>query len=506
MTKMSDSNAARAGGGLAVVVGVASLGLLGWIVFSLWTEPLPRALAMNALLLGYGAMLLAFVCGLRFAAPGRSGVDVLAGGLLAGLGFAAIVLFLLGAAVSRVPAALLGAGVLAVPIWDALRGRLQAASAAYSAVLLGLLVSGVAALEIRTSAGPSVVSRDTGFEVVELAEGLSIPWSIEFLPSDGATDFELLVTERNGGIVRIDAEGEAHPIVGAPDAYQSGQGGRFDLTLHPQFVANRLVYLAYASGTQEANRTTLARARLDGDVLRDLEVLFRAEPEKGTPAHFGGRIAFLDDGTLALSLGDGFVHRDDAQGLATDFGKVVRMRDDGSVPSDNPFVGRPDAREVVYSYGHRNVQGLAVHPETGELWAHEHGPKGGDELNRIEPGANYGWPLTTFGVDYNGQRIGTPNPPPGTEVPLATWVPSIAPSGMAFYAGDHFPGWRGDVLMGALRGMHLRRVDLEDGAVVGQEALLTDLGVRIRDVRVGPDGLVYLACDDGRIRRLEPTG
>jgi len=252
----------------------------------------------------------------------------------------------------------------------------------------------------------------------------------------------------------------------------------------------------------------VARARLAGDRLQDLEVIFESSPEKDTQAHFGGRLLFLPDGTLLVTLGEGFAYREQAQDPGDHLGAVVRIRDDGTVPEDNPFVGREDADPRVYSYGHRNVQGIVRDPASGRIYAHEHGPMGGDEVNLLEPGRNYGWPVITYGRDYSGAIISPYTEKEGMEQPLVYWVPSIAPSGMTLYDGALFPQWQGDLLVGALAGTHVRRVDLEGGAVRGEETLLGDLGLRIRDVRTAPDGSIYVTTDGegAKILRLTPAG
>lgn len=356
------------------------------------------------------------------------------------------------------------------------------------------------AAQTASSAAPS--APPPAHRLTTVAEGLSTPWSVAFVP-----DGSLLVTERAGRLRVIrDGHLEPDPVAGVPPVYAEGQGGLFDVALHPGFETNRLVYLAYASGTSEENATRVARARFDGKKLEDLEVIFEASPKKATTAHFGGRLLFLPDATLLVTLGDGFVHREKAQSLEADFGKIVRIRDDGSIPDDNPFVGTDTARPEIYSFGHRNVQGIVRDPRSGRIYAHEHGPKGGDELNLLEPGKNYGWPVITYGRDYSGAIISPYTEKPGMEQPLVYWVPSIAPSGMTLYDGERFPEWRGDLLVSALAGTHVRRIDLEEGAVVGQQELFRDLGARIRDVRTAPDGSLYLLTDGegGRVIRVDP--
>lgn len=339
--------------------------------------------------------------------------------------------------------------------------------------------------------------------VVEMAGGLNHPWSLAFLP-----DGDLLVTERAGRLWRFSPTASRRERVrGLPELYVYGQGGLLDVAVDPDFAANRTIYFSYAAEGPGGANTRLARARLVGDRLEDLRVLFDAEPNHGGGRHFGGRIAILADGTLALTLGDRG-QKTPAQDLTDHSGSVVRVTGNGRVPADNPFRDRDDARPEIYSYGHRNPQGAALHPATGRLWLHEHGPRGGDEVNLIRPGANYGWPLVSHGINYSGTPVGTGNATAaGVTDPLHTWVPSIAPSGMAFYRGEAFPGWQGSLLVGALKDRLLARLTLEGERVVAEERFLENTVGRIRDVRVGPDGLVYLLTDarDGRLIRLQPA-
>jgi glucose/arabinose dehydrogenase len=346
-----------------------------------------------------------------------------------------------------------------------------------------------------------------GYVIEEVATGLSFPWSIAFLP-----DGDMLVAERDGNLRLIDDGAlRAEPVSGVPAAYVDNQAGMFEVALHPRFEENGQVYLTLATGTQAANRTTLVRGRYQDGALTDVETLFQASPDKRGGAHFGGRLLFLPDDTLLLTLGDGFAYREEAQSLDTDLGKIVRLTLDGAPAADNPFNGQAGARAEVFSYGHRNVQGITRDPVSGRIYATEHGPRGGDELNVLSAGANYGWPVITYGVDYSGAVISPFTERDGMEQPLVYWVPSIAPSSMVFYSGDAFPQWRGDILVSALTGApttpHVRRVDLdENGAVVGQEQLFLEVGERLRDVAQAPDGSIYLLTDapDGRVLRVRP--
>jgi aldose sugar dehydrogenase len=344
----------------------------------------------------------------------------------------------------------------------------------------------------------------TGYKVTEIAKGLDHPWSMAFLP-----DGSMLVTERVGRL-RLIKGGTllAEPIGGVPPVHTGSQAGLFDIVLHPNFTQNQIVYLTYAAGTKAANDTQVARARFDGRTLQDLQVIFKAMPLKDTDNHYGGRLAFLPDGTFALTIGEGFEYREQAQDLSSDLGKIVRLNEDGTVPRDNPFVGRASVRPEIYTWGHRNEQGLIFDAQSGRLYETEHGPRGGDELNTIVAGRNYGWPVITYGMDYSGAYVSPYTQRPGLEQPVIYWTPSIAPSGLAIYRGDQFPAWQGDLFVGALAFKHLRRLHLDErGNVVYQEQLLNDLHWRIRDVRVAPDGYLYVCTDetDGRVLRLEPA-
>lgn len=341
--------------------------------------------------------------------------------------------------------------------------------------------------------------------VETLVEGLENPWSLAFLPGG-----DMLVTERTGQLrlIRDGALVDA-PVSGVPEVLALSQGGLLEVALAPGFETSSLVYLSFSSGTAGSNNTALFRARYENGTLLDGEVIWTSQMDKRGGAHFGGRIAFLDDGTLLLTLGDGFEFREEAQNLENHFGTIVRLNADGSPAGGNPLAGEDGALPDIWTYGHRNVQGIAVDPETGTVWAHEHGPRGGDELNLIEGGNNYGWPIVTSGLDYSGARIS-----PYTEhgqaytAPLREWLPdSIAPSGLAVYRGEAFPNWSGDLLVGALAGQALHRVRVEDGRAIAEEVLLADLGARIRDVRAGPDGLVYVLTDhaNGAVLRISPA-
>jgi len=325
------------------------------------------------------------------------------------------------------------------------------------------------------------------YRLETFASDLSLPWSIAFLP-----DRSVLVTELGGQLKYFNASGgTGATISNVPEVYFAGQGGMFDVLPHPDFERNGLIYLSYAQGRPKNNGTAVARGRLVDRRLEDLEVIFRNQPRKDTPVHYGGRMVFLADGTLLLTTGDGFDYREAAQDVSSGLGKLIRMNDDGTPAHGNPFSESP----YVYSYGHRNSQGLAV-SRSGVIWLHEHGPRGGDELNRIEPGMNYGWPAITFGVDYSGAVISPYTEWEGMEQPEHYWVPSIAPSGLTIYEGDLFPKWKGDLFVGALVDKEVRRLDLSGGKVIAEEALFSEIAARIRDVRTGPDGALYILTPD----------
>lgn len=342
------------------------------------------------------------------------------------------------------------------------------------------------------------------YRVETLAEGLENPWSLAFLPDGG-----MLITERSGQLRHISAEGElqVEPISGVPEVYASGQAGLFEIALDPEFEQNNRVFLSYACGTAKANHTCLASATLNEQALTDVAEIFRVTPAKSGSAHYGGRIAFLADNSLLLGLGDGFNYREEAQKTSSHIGSIVRLNRDGSVPEDNPYIGQDDALPELYSIGHRNVQGLIYDAEGQRVLAHEHGPRGGDEINLVEPGNNYGWPKITYGVDYSGAVISPYTELPGLEQPLLQWTPSIAPAGFTIYRGDLFPEWDGSLMVAALAGMEVRRVVLDGSQVVEQESLFKELESRFRDVRSGPDGALYLLTDaaEGKLLKVVPA-
>ncbi|MCC6778234.1 MAG: PQQ-dependent sugar dehydrogenase [Hyphomicrobiales bacterium] len=355
-----------------------------------------------------------------------------------------------------------------------------------------------------TAQAQTVKSSAGDVKVETVASSLAHPWALALLP-----DGRMLVTERPGRMRIVERDGRlGAPLSGVPPVFASGQGGLLDVVLDRNFADNATIYFCLADPVDAGARTALARARLatNGTArLEDTTVIFRQEGPLSTGNHFGCRIVQAADDNLFLSMGDHFRPRDEAQNLANHLGKIVRIRPDGSVPDDNPFVGRAGAKPEIWSYGHRNSQGLALQPGTGKLWEQEHGPRGGDEINIVEKGKNYGWPVIGYGIDYNGARIHESTHRAGMEQPVKYWVPSIAPSGMAFYDGSAFPSWRGNLIVGALAGQLIARLELAGDKVTKEERL--PMGERIRDVRQGPDGALYAATDSasGRILRLTPA-
>jgi aldose sugar dehydrogenase len=345
------------------------------------------------------------------------------------------------------------------------------------------------------------------FRITTLVEGLEHPWGLAFLPDGG-----MLVTERPGRLRLIrDGQLQPEPIAGVPTVHARGQGGLLDVALHPDFATNRLVYLAYSKpGADNTATTAVVRGRLDGNALTGVQEIFEADAYRSRGQHYGSRIVFDGRGYMYVTVGDrgDNPHGDnhDAQNLSNHAGKTLRLHDDGRVPADNPFVNRAGAKPEIYTWGNRNQQALALHPQTGQLWSTEHGARGGDELNLLLPGRNYGWPIITHGVNYSGQAIGVGRERQGLEQPIVFWVPSIATSGMAFYTGDRFPQWRNDLFVGGLAGQQLVRIRLRGTQAVEQETVLEGIG-RIRDVRSGPDGLIYLVMDapSAPILRLDPA-
>lgn len=367
--------------------------------------------------------------------------------------------------------------------------------------LCGPLAFFWSALILAVSASAGAQAQDVRAETV--ATGLEHPWAVAFLPQGG-----YLVTERPGRMRVVHAQGRlSEPLAGVPRVAAGGQGGLLDVVLDSGFAQNRTLYFCYSEPGAGGNSTAMARARLSADqrALEDVKVIFSARPKVDSRMHFGCRIVEAKDGTLFLALGERNSRRDDAQGLDTHHGKVVRVGKDGAVPPGNPFAGRAGALPETWSYGHRNPQAAALGPD-GALWVIEHGPQGGDEIHVVQPGRNYGWPVITYGENYGGGRMGEGTQKAGMEQPLHYWVPSIAPSGMAFLTSDRYgAGWRGNLFVGSLKFGYLDRIELKDGKVVREHKLLEGIG-RVRDVRQGPDGLLYLLTDagDGKLVRVAP--
>lgn len=393
------------------------------------------------------------------------------------------------------------------------RLRILSLAAAFSAAMTGCSKDGADAAAAQKGGGDSALQTTlaepapegtASLAVETLAEGLVNPWSLAFLP--GGT---ILVTERDGRLRMIrDGALVETPVAGVPEAYVDNQAGLFDLLVDPDFAENRTIFLSYAHGTARQNATRVARATFENDALTNLEVIYEAKPLKDTSLHYGARMALGGDGKLYVTIGEGSRYKERAQVMSTSFGAVVRLNRDGTIPDDNADFGEEGLAEL-WTKGHRNPQGLAYDAERGVLWEHEHGAQGGDEINIIEKGANYGWPLATYGVDYSGARISPFTEYRGTKQPFKYWTPSIGPSGLAVYRGDIFAGWDGDLLVGAMKAGSeaLHRIDLDDaGKEVGEERYL--IGQRVRDVRVGPDGAIYVTTEDrhgapvGKVLRL----
>jgi aldose sugar dehydrogenase len=374
--------------------------------------------------------------------------------------------------------------------------------------LLPMALASVLACEPAPAQGPAQASPQpkstrgvVRAEVV--ARGLEHPWALAFLP-----DGRMLVTERPGRLRIVEPGGRVSaPLGGVPAVYARGQGGLLDVTLDPRFAENRLVYLSFAEAGEGGAGTAVARGRLGEGRLEDVQVIYRQQPKVEGGGHYGSRLVFGTDGTLFVTQGDRMDYRERAQDLAEGLGKIVRINADGSIPRDNPFVGRDGARPEIWSYGHRNVQAAALHPQTGRLWTVEHGARGGDELNAPQAGRNYGWPVITYGRDYSGAKIGEGTVKEGMEQPIYYWDPVIAPSGMTFYTGDALPGWKGSILIGSMQPGALVRLTMGSDRVAREERYLGELDARIRDVQQGPDGFVYVVTDapDGQVLRVRPV-
>ena len=329
---------------------------------------------------------------------------------------------------------------------------------------------------------------------------LDIPWGFVFLP-----DGSILITEKSGELIHYNA-GVKTKIMGLPEVYLRGQGGLMDIELHPNYRENGWLYITYSSsdGEGEGGNTTLIRAQLIGTKLTSVERLYKAEPNSKRGQHFGSRIEFDKDGYLYFSIGDRGNRDVNPQDITRDCGKIYRLNDDGSIPNDNPFLDFPGAKTAIYSYGHRNPQGMICHPDTGEIWVHEHGPRGGDEINRIKKGKNFGWPLISYGINYSGTSFTDDTYLPGMEQPLFYWVPSIAPSGMAYVTSDVYKDWKNNLLIGSLKFEYLERLVLDNNKVVKREKLLEGMG-RVRNVRQGPDGYIYASLESIGILKIVPN-
>ncbi|SHJ42017.1 Glucose/arabinose dehydrogenase, beta-propeller fold [Arenibacter nanhaiticus] len=370
----------------------------------------------------------------------------------------------------------------------------------YSILLLGFTL-----LTMNFSCAQSTENKiDTpkkeSFSTELIIDELQIPWGMAFLP-----DGSMLITEKSGELIHF-KDGKKSIVSNVPDIYVRGQGGLLDIALHPDYKNNGWIYISYASeeGAEKGGNTTLLRAKLQNNSLTNSEVLYKATPNTTKGQHFGSRIVFDNDGYLYFSIGDRGDRDVNPQDISRDGGKIYRLHDDGAIPNDNPFVSQEGAKKAIFSYGHRNPQGLIKNPVTGTIWEHEHGPQGGDEINIIEKGKNYGWPLVTYGINYSGTSITDNTELEGTEQPIYYWVPSIAPSGMAFVTSDKYPDWKNNLLIGSLKFQYLERLVLKDNKVVKREKLMTDIG-RVRDVRQAPDGYIYVAVEGKGIFKLIPN-
>ncbi|WP_136467127.1 PQQ-dependent sugar dehydrogenase [Flagellimonas onchidii] len=337
------------------------------------------------------------------------------------------------------------------------------------------------------------------FTIEAVVSNLQNPWGMVFLPNGG-----ILITEKAGKLLHF-KNGRTTEITSLPDVYVRGQGGLLDIALHPNYEQNGWLYLSYSSndGGGKGGNTTIMRAKLDNSKLVEKKVLYKAAPNTTKGQHFGSRFVFDNDGYLYFSVGDRGNRDVNPQDVSRDGGKIYRLHDDGQIPEDNPFVSKSGAKAAIYSYGHRNPQGMAVHPETGKLWEHEHGPRGGDEINIVEKGKNYGWPVITYGINYSGTKITDETSRPGMEQPLYQWTPSIGPCGMTFVSSNNYPKWKGNLLVGSLAFQYLERLVIENNKVVYREKLLDGMG-RVRNVKQAPDGFIYVGIEGKGIYKLIP--
>lgn len=338
------------------------------------------------------------------------------------------------------------------------------------------------------------------YSIENVVDELSNPWGMTWLP-----DGSMLITEKSGELIHF-KNGTKTEIQNVPEVYNRGQGGLLDIELHPQYSKNGWIYITYASseGVNKGGNTALIRFKLDGNSLVDIEKLYKATPNTTRGQHFGSRIEFDNEGYLYFSIGERGDRDVNPQDITRDGGKIYRLNDDGTIPKDNPFVNDPNAKPAIYTYGNRNPQGMAKHPTTGEIWIHEHGPKGGDEINIIKKGANYGWPIVSYGVNYSGTKFTDETSRPGMEQPIYYWVPSIAPCGMDFVTGDKYPDWKGHLLVGSLKFNYVELVMLEGDKVIKREKIAEDIG-RVRNVKMGPDGYIYIALEGQGIVRVIPN-
>jgi len=348
------------------------------------------------------------------------------------------------------------------------------------------------------------VSDSLDIKLDTIARGFTVGWGMAFLPGGS-----MLVTDKSGKMYKVDKKKKMQEVSGVPPVLFEGQGGLMDVIIHPQFAKNKLVYLSFSMpkkfDTVMMGTTAIMRATLEGNKLVNSKIIFEAMPYSKTRHHYGSRMVFGKDGKLYFSVGERGNEKENPQSLSRDLGKIHRINDDGTIPKDNPFVNTADAKPSIYSYGHRNPQGLTFNPATGELWENEHGPRGGDEINLIKKADNYGWPVVTYGINYNGKTISDKSVQPGIEDALLYWIPSIGPSGMAFVEGNRYPGWKGSVMVGSLRFKYLNRCEIKGHKIVKQEMLLKNIG-RVRDVRMAPDGYIYISVENpGYIFRLVPV-
>ena len=346
----------------------------------------------------------------------------------------------------------------------------------------------------------SIKEEVKNYTLENVVSNIEVPWGMTWLP-----DGSMLITEKSGILYQV-KNGTKTEVKNMPKVYNRGQGGLLDIALHPDYAKNGWIYMTYASGEGEGEggNTKLIRAKLQEGSLTQMESLYKATPNTTKGQHFGSRIVFDNERFLYFSIGERGNNKENPQDITRDCGKIYRLNDDGSIPKDNPFVGQAGAKEAIYTFGNRNPQGMAKHPETGEIWAHEHGPKGGDEINIIKKGANYGWAIVTYGIDYDGTTISTLTEKPGIENPIYYWLPSIAPSGMAFVTSDRYPDWKGHLLVGSLKFQYLELVKLNGNTVIERQKIATDIG-RVRNVAQGPDGFIYIAVEGKGIFKIIPN-